>query len=368
MTIAIYLSAIILGFYKEKLKWVTAYIFFVMVFLAGCRTGAADDSSYVYEYYHVNQAENSAGRYVGYKYLVKLFSDRGLSFEAYKVILYAMMFLLLIYSIKRLTDKVNTVLALYMIFPYAIDVIQMKSFVAHVFAFYGISILIHNYKNRKNVVRKVVLFVIIELIAGSMHFSAIYYLFAGIYWIVIHDYEAMKRWIFVTVVTLISAIYLGVMRYIFQIAIRMNMIGALEGEYMERYYVSVHTRFGALIPATWTILMLYYCTRSWREMNTEKVIQSNGEIIKKIGAFMLTSAMLIPFFMIYIYLSRLLRVYMLLMYLVFAERNRTAINRLSLKPYDFAFIGSTLVGLYMDEYMVFDNTLGSLLRNNVFLP
>ena len=103
MTFALYTSAVFIGLIFRKSKLCTIYILAVMYILSAYRTFDADYNTYLIGYNNLSKV--ATYRYAGYGSFLKIFSNLGLSFEAYNRIFFLVVFILLIIIIKKSTPK-----------------------------------------------------------------------------------------------------------------------------------------------------------------------------------------------------------------------------------------------------------------------
>ena len=368
MTYILYLSAAVAGLACSKSKTVTVYVYAVMLFLAGFRTSDSDMGSYIYEYSHAFDAYNSGGRYIGYQYVIRFFNLLGMSFQEYLFVFYAALFLVLIYAVRMLTVRVNTVLSLYLLTFFGIDVIQMKSFIAGIFAFACIACLLCMQEGMVTKQKKrlhITVFVLLETAALLMHFSYLFFLAAGMVFVLLKRKNTMKYWIYAFLTAAVFLVYSGITGVILSWAVNAGIIGSYDAEYMQQFF-SVQTRFGALIPVSWTVLLVYFMCHS-------KSCQYSGSQVKFLYAdtamndFVRTCLLLIPCFFVYVFFSRLLRPYMLFAYIALADRRiiRGKIRLASVSG--MAFLGALVMGYGLDIIPAFSGTIGSLLGENAFL-
>lgn len=320
-SLVLYIIAIFSGFIFRSSKKNTVFMYIVMVSLAAFRADGFDLGGYKYEYNHVFEAYNSARRYVGYKYFVQFFNSKGFNFETYLFLFFCIVFALLVFGISRLTERINSVLALYMIFPFGLDVTQMKTLISETVAFIGIIAIIVAEQESISLRKKkgmIATFVLLEGIAFTMHFSSFFFLVAGVLYLTVRKRKSLKGWIIVGILIILPLLYVGFTGWLLQNAIELELIGSYDSVYMEQYF-DVATRFGSIIPVTWTLLMIYAVFHLGMRCNYASFDVRLYEVDELMKTFVITSAMLMPFFVVNIYFSRLLRVYMLLVYIMLAN-------------------------------------------------
>lgn len=362
MTYLLYFSAILAGLFAKKSKTCTTWIYMVMVLLAGFRYWDADYNSYYTTYNRLSQINRVDVRYIGYHYLQMIFSNLGLKFEEYIVFVYIIGFAVLIFSIKLLTSNVNQVLAFYLIFAFGIDVIQMKSFCSEVISFLGIAILLKYYsKNeqlRKNN-RVIFSFFCLMILALVFHFSAAFYLLSGLVYLMIDNKKIEMKKLVLVIIVVVVFVYGNGLSYILSLANKIGVIGDME--YLVRWSKR-NTRLGWITPSFLIVMIVFAATYIYPrslDVDKEKIAVKN---------FILTAIFIIPFLIMNTTFNRLVRIYMLLLYIIFVNaRKRMRVHIKQGLSY-FVFILCIIYAFICDILPNYERTLGALLKyNRLFL-
>lgn len=102
----------------------------------------------------------------------------GLDFLGYRYIFFGIAFILLGYVIWKLAEFPNIILGFYFLYPFSMDVIQMRSLMANALVLFAI-LKLQNYINSKNI-RDIIISIVLVAVATGFHFfaaaSAIMYL------------------------------------------------------------------------------------------------------------------------------------------------------------------------------------------------
>lgn len=106
----------------------------------------------------------------GYYYLTKLSVLCGLSFKQFRGIIIIISLFLLYKGVRSLGINKNIVFSLYAIYPFTLDVIQLRNFISLALVIYSIQFL------RQDSYRAKVKFCIIVLLSASMHVLSLIYL------------------------------------------------------------------------------------------------------------------------------------------------------------------------------------------------
>ena len=360
MTFFLLFSAIILGFLFEKSKAVSAYILSAMYLLA-----AFNYDNYDYYSYTISYAK-TAGlsfdfRYIGYSMFIHFFSSRGLTYSQYLKFAFIPVFIILFIAVCKLTDKPNRVLALFLIFPFGIDAIQLKALYSEVFALLGIALLFDKISDdtKKNFDYRYIWSAVLFILSVLFHFSGAFYLAA----VIVFYYFRKKYWfnkavIFSSAIGFL-AVFSGVLPAVMSIA---ESVGILSNVDYLSSYASRSTRWGFIITFIPVFLMVGAC---WCLYQPDKHTMDESSKSKKqiiIQQFVLTGLLILPLLMMHMVFDRLARVYMILMYVLFANAPRT--RRITVKQV-FAysmFVISIACFFYIDIFSSFDGTLLALLN------
>lgn len=357
MTYFLLISAIILGCIFKKSKIVSVYILCSMYLLA-----AFNYDNYDYYSYTISYAKTASTtfdyRYFGYSMFEHLFSSRGLTYSEYLKFAFIIVFVVLYIAIRSLTDKPNQVLALFMIFPFGIDAIQLKALFSEVFGLLGIAFLFEDIslirKSFKN--RRFVLSVICFLLSVLFHFSGAFNLAA----VALFFLFRQKRWFNKTVILAslmgFVAVFSGILGKVMSIAGALGVIS--DTEYLSSY-ASRATNLGFIITFIPVLLMV---GASWLIIRDDKKEEQSTTKQLIIRQFILTSLLVLPLLTMHMVFDRLARIYMILMYILFV--NHPKLERLTIKQV-FAyvmFVLSIAWFFFIDIYSTLDGTLLAVLN------
>lgn len=357
MAVIIFLSAIFMGLISRKSKICTVYILVVMYILAAFRTYDADYNTYRIGFQ--NLYNSTEYRYAGYTLFQKFFYNLGINFNQYNWVFFLIVFLLLFIGIKLLTDNVNIVLSCYMIYSYALDVIQMKSAIANALTLITIAIIIRityieceGNKKTGAFIRLIALFCLLTAVA--MHFSTLFYVFAIIIYLMIRNRQHIGKHIFFLMIVSFILIFSGFLVVIMKFANGLGIISDID--YLSHWTIK-STRFGFLIYFVIIALIIFSC-----RFNKAKMIYDEEQLA--ISNFILTSMLVAPLLYLNGHYSRLLRIYMILMYVFFSRLPKGYVfTRKKLLNY-LLFSFAIIIFYYVDISLNYTETLGSLLQYN----
>ncbi len=359
MTLVLLLSAIILGFLFEKSKAVSAYMLSVMYLLAAFNYDNADYSMYTISY------ANSAGftynfRYIGYSMFVHFFSSQGVPYSQYLKIAFIPIFIILYIAICKLTDRPNRVLALFLVFPFGIDYIQVKAFFSEAFGLLGIALLIDKLGNdmKKQVDFKLICSMAFFVLSVLFHFSGFFYVVVAAVFYCFRNKHWFNKAIIIASVVGFVAVLSGILARAMSIAGSIGIIS--DTEYLSGYATKA-TRLGFVVTFIPALLMVGAC---WFLFNSEESDERFNKKQVLIRQFMLTGLMVLPLLVMHMVFDRLARVYMIMMYSLFANAPRP--KRITTKQF-FAyamFVVSIIWFFGIDILSAFDGTLLALLKNS----
>lgn len=365
MTYILYVAAILAGFVFKKSRLCTGFIYIVMVLLAGFRTRSADLANYMLEYIQASEDVSKFTRYIGYFLFQKFFVGIGLEFDEYLIMVYIIGFLLLIISVRMLTVKVNYVLALYLIYSFALDAIQIKSLLAEVFALLGIVLLLKKHKTDEpkkmfSDFKGTIIPIIIIFIGGLFHFSSMLYVVCAIIYVLVQYKKKIMSKIYIICGVAVLFVISGGISYIFSIA---NSLGILGDMTYLSYWTNVNTRLGWIIPASWVLLDYFVC----RYISSRNNIFMENNLKNAIVKFSMLVVLIIPFLLLDVTMCRLMRVFIILQYVLVANEKFTSRQKLTQFASYVAFLICIIFSVWYEILPVYDGTLGALLRYNSLL-
>lgn len=356
MIVLLYVSAIICGIIFKKSKVCTFYMACVMYVMSAFCYYMADLEDYKLGYNLMAAGGYSYYRYRGYSIFLKIWTDLGLSFEQYRLVFYFLVLLVLIVAIRIFTKEVNFVLSCYMIFSFPIDVAQMKSFLASSLMLLGLAILFKNYDavslHRRR--WKFFWFFVLAFLSMLMHFSTFFYLLA------VFAYFFLKKWKHIHanffLLSMIGAvlIYSGGLSFIANIASEMGILGDME--YMSVYFEK-STNWGFLVGFFWVGLMVFCCVYNSKKMRHQN---TTDDVLRKYYA---TVYLALPFLVLNMQYSRWMRIYMILLYIMFSKQFRM---KVTVKKFasNIIYVFTLFISFYMGIYSTYDTTLGALFHYN----
>ena len=259
---------------KKHSKLISFTLIIFLCIVMGANTNNADYYSYEDLF---NLQPNSVE--AGFLLIIKLFNFVGLNYVAFRLILAIVGILLIHQTVKKITDNFSCFYMLYFIFPFFIDAVQIRNFLAMSIFIYAVPCLMDdNLKNR-------IKYILLIILASSIHISAITYLI----FLLVNKVKknVLIKYLFILVI--MSMVILSLNRSIFIIIVGnlLNYIESLSDHI--QYYGEVLTRWGYLF--YWGVQLSFtYITKilskeklnfSKESMSVGKREMQTGESIKK---------------------------------------------------------------------------------------
>lgn len=164
---------IVLSLIKKESKIIFFAFLVYLWILFAWNIGSAD--YYTYSYYYVQSVNEPLftgvfGVEPGFQLFAKFANLLGLNYNGFLCIYSAAGLLLIASTIVKFTKKFNMVLVLYFIFPFCLDVVQIRSFMAMAIMIFAVRFLAQN--GNINIIK----YVLMIFIAALFHNAAIAYL------------------------------------------------------------------------------------------------------------------------------------------------------------------------------------------------
>lgn len=356
ITYVLFASVIIVGLIFQRSRIASAYILSALYLLAAFNYMNADYVSYTMSYQQTSAAVFEY-RYIGYSFFIHFFGSRGFSYSMYLKVVFVLLIAIMFIAIRLLTDKPNAVLALFAIFPFAMDVVQVKAFYSEALAFLAVAILIRIMSENETVKinLKLIAALGIGILSVLFHFSSIYYLIAGAMFCLIKDRKKLNSRVFIASVVTLFIIYTGCLSVILKVFNKIGLISNMG--YLERYFEK-STRFGFLVTFVGVFLIIGACLLSEEPEDTSDPVMKRQSLLR---SFILTIYMVLPLLMVNISFDRLVRVYMMLMYIFFVNQPKTIDVNLKKTLSYVMFIGSIVFFFVFDIYSFYEGTLKAIL-------
>lgn len=161
----------IIAFIVKNNRFVNLLLFIIAVFLMGSVTGGADFENYEYRYSLSLPLSLLSTSDFGYSLICNFFHTRGYTFFEFRMILsFVSLFILFRFFGRYCYYYSSIAIVCYMLFYFAIDVIQIRNFLSFVVFLIGFPYLF------KNTYKSKIIYSIFVLIATTIHASSVFYL------------------------------------------------------------------------------------------------------------------------------------------------------------------------------------------------
>ena len=152
---------------KKHSKIPVFLIIILMWVLMGANTQNPDIGLYSSDY---NLQVQRAASEMGYTYFIKLFYLLGFDYIKFRMIFSFIGIILIHHTVKQFIHNSSAFYLLYFIYPFMMDVVQMRNFMAMAIFIYGIPYLLS--ENKKDTIK----YILLILLASSIQLTAIVYL------------------------------------------------------------------------------------------------------------------------------------------------------------------------------------------------
>lgn len=175
MTYVLYFASVLWGLTKKHSRMAEFVMMLVIWLLSAFASGNADSGIYEARYNFYQTFENMSE--LGWQSLMAFFNMLGVDYQLYRCIIIAVELLLIHFAMHRLTGQPAFILAMYMVFPLCLDIVQMRFALAEAVAFFGMSLLFAKDTMGCEIKHPKLLFILLILASSLFHFSTILYLF-----------------------------------------------------------------------------------------------------------------------------------------------------------------------------------------------
>lgn len=254
------LLAIVSGLIKQKSEFVMICMFLLLWILFGFNTNNAD-----YLIYNLMYDGHYPNHEIGFIFIISLFNKLGFTYQQFLMSISLMSYLFIFSVIRRYSIKTNFIFALYFIFPFMLDIVQIRNFIAMTFIIGGIPYLL---SNRKTSTLK---YLGVVLVASTFHYTSLFYLVL----VLAKSKSWRKLLLLFSIISFISTI----IAYTNIIPTMMELIFMSEkvtGWFQER------TRLGFIVPLILQIISFGFVYYSYyKYVKNSKISDMNNVIINE---------------------------------------------------------------------------------------
>ena len=173
------LLGVALSIIDNKSKYIFFYLILVMWIISSFTYGNADENIYMSRYLNLEAWKNDTE--LLYYLLIKYSNVIKLSYVQFKMLTSAMQLLLISVTVLKCSKKPNLVMIFYFIFPFMINVTQMRNALATSIFIFGAQFLIDELQNGYQVEKKFlshneIKYIMCIVVAAFIHTSAIFWI------------------------------------------------------------------------------------------------------------------------------------------------------------------------------------------------
>ena len=279
----------------------------IMALLFGGIYNCSDDGMYqmMYNYIKVNGFTFYSTTEIGFTFFVYLCTKVGLSYKLFRTLIAIIGLLLMQKTVLDFSKKYSLVFILYFIYPYMLDVIQIRNFLAASIVIFSIRFLIKN--TRKGDLQ----YLVGILIAVSIHYMAVFFI----------PFIFFKRYS-VNRLAKIALYIVPVLCVLTSTPIIPNIVSSIVGENLaasiEAYFQRAHWGFLLLWARQGAITVLaYFCYQFLQDKDIEEEWKVLNNVIIKLNIYLIIICF--PLLMFNGNFFRLLRPMLFLNYIVISQ-------------------------------------------------
>lgn len=301
---------IILGIVFPRSKYVLILDVLVISSIIGFRPYTATDyANYWVEYNTAPLIQVSRADFPGYNILMRFFQYLGLDFNQFVVVIAFLSVILMVTGMLRLSKYVPFALSIFLIYPFAHEVVQMRTFLADSIVWCALPMLLIDHQNKAKNIQSKSMFFILTYIATTIHTLCWFYIIVAILYLLFRNSKK-----YLTVIFTIAGLML-ILAHTSLLSVALTSVSSSD---KLDHWTEGSTGLGMVIYAVISLLifiMIKYSTNSAMVLEGKITKQLNQNIQK----FSVSILLIIPFLTLDITFNRLWRVFLGILYLVSAE-------------------------------------------------
>lgn len=338
MLVIIWILFIICGIFFPKSRVFSWLMMAFMMVSIGCRTQGADYISYFYEFQWSTSQKLNEVSYPGFVLSARIANQCGMSFGTFVLIMAIFSCMFFYVGAKGLTSNTTFLMALFLIYPFSHELIQMRTFLADSIIISILPWILNCTNQLQDKVIKTIALLLAGLIALSFHVEVIFSILFLV--IVIWMPPKIERKC-IPIITII--LFLLSVCNVFP-----KLFGGINP--MAAQWLSAKAGFGIIIPISVTFLILYLThIASTRLYRTEKD-SAKKQFYLNCDSFGRCGALLIPFFTYDITFNRVWRILLVVLYAMLSDISKEKMRRKSWITYIF------LATVLLIGIVVYENT------------
>ena len=310
---------IALGLFFPKSKLVIVIDIVVLGLIVGLRTNSMDYYNYLLEYNLAQTVPPSLADFPGYNIIMRWSQYIGLDFTQFVVVMAFISLALMITGMMIFSQYVPFALAIFIVYPFGHEAIQMRTFLADAMVICALPLLLIDHKTRmKNILSKSIFFIIV-FFASRIHTLCWFYLAIAVVYLFLRN---KKRYVPLVIIITIITILL----------IRLNILARvmmfISSSDKLAHWVQGSSGLGMIFYVFLTIVMYLLIRYSVLHIVKNETNEVSKQIRINILNYSTCILLIIPLLTYDITFNRLWRIFLILLYLMAGEYlYRTRFNR-----------------------------------------
>ncbi len=296
-----------------KSKYVLIFDVLVISLIIGLRPFTATDyANYWVEYNTAPLIQASRADFPGYNILMRFCQYLGLNFNQFIFVIAFLSVIMMVTGMLRLSRYVPFALSVFLIYPFAHEAVQMRTFLADSIVWCALPMLLIDHQNKIKNIQSKSMFFILAYIATTIHTLCWFYVVIAIVYLLFRN---SKRYLI-----MIFSIAIG-MLILIHTSILSSFLASISSTDKLTHWIENSTSYGLILYSAVSIMvyiMIRYATISCNKANLDSnLLHVRANInIQKFSAGIL---LVIPFFTYDVTFDRLWRIFLGFLYLVSGE-------------------------------------------------
>ncbi|MGE4287707.1 MAG: EpsG family protein [Salinivirgaceae bacterium] len=310
-----YFIVVIVGLLPLVFSKKRSIFFVVLFFLCLLATFNFDNPDRANYFDSFNRAADGWAFYglaeVGQQFIYQIFNRLGFGFNVFLGIYYFIAFALIARFILRYTDNPGYVLVLYFIYPYFMDVVQLRTLMTTAIVINAIPYL--SIKSKAAALK----YLLLICLAGTIHYSVLFFLL-----LLFFRKISVRKLIIASVFIVIISVFFNdiILQWL------MDSFPFLERKllrYTRIFQTSIYTKVGLLIYFSAGLFLVYMALLKFKNRGLKKYVDKDGKMSLDFVEVILKANILIfflfPFLMFALEFIRLYRPILILNYVLFSN-------------------------------------------------
>lgn len=335
---------------NKKSKIILFVILGTMWILFGFNTNNADYINYelIYNGYYPNHE-------IGFMKLISLFKYYNLSYQIFLIIVSFIGLLFLKIIIKQYTININYVIALYFIYPFFLDITQIRNFIAMIIFLFSIKYL--NNSHKYNIIK----YILCILLASIFHYSFLFYFI-----LLLTKIKKIKNLYFIILPTVFMLMFISYTN------LHYKVLSLIFNNDKVLLWFTYRAKIGFIIPIVLQIFSLFFIliiyNNNFIHVKTKLSDMFNFIYIQNIYKVNIIMLLLIPLYIFNMTFFRLYRNILILNYIVVANSKfniNAKVTNVCLKTLYVYYI--IILFLYLILYINYSSVFYPIFNDNIVI-